>query len=503
MISLRDVLPLKLQRHKHLLAAVLEVFLWLLAAIALLGQADLVLYALVALLAWTGSPLRALQMLLVQFLLLHFNPNLTGWGGSGGIHLITPAGMLIRVMCNPDQRRDFFADPTLAALLASAPLFAGYQFVFSTYPMLSLSKAALFFIYVPLVLYLTKWGFRRDRGRICQWYLGVTIFLVVASVFMLKTPDGYYRNEVGFNGILLHPNALGMILGLGLSYLMVRVWNARKISWPLAVAALVGVVEIYLSQSRGGLLTCLLAVGIALAWKSLAGRNSERIGGRAAVIAAILVVLMVVNFSRVQDAVADFLVKSGDSAAQVGAVFKQSRGAAIDLHMDLFKGKPWTGHGFQIVNAWTNDGFDFVKSDSSGLINESLINYDPLTGKIPISAPVESGFTYTSILAENGIIGGVFIYGVLIMVFIPIFKGPKYPEFVLAIAALLSNLTEATIFSVSGVGGWSWMMIALAYASATVPRNPKSAAKKRHPRRLRKSPRKEEVEAVPKVSPHN
>jgi len=378
--------------------------------------------------------------------------------------------LLTRIMLNGEQRRYFFADQTLALLLfVVAPLFLVLQGLFSTYPALSVCKAALFFIYVTLILFLAKWCFLKQKAKVLQWYLGTVVFLIVSSLGMWATPYAYFRNGAGFNGVLLHPNALGMILGIGLSYLLIRMWVANRIRWAFVLLSALGLVEIYLSQSRGGLFTCLLSVGVYLAWRSVASENAAlRIFQRAGIVGIAGVLVIFVNLDRVQEAAAAFLVKSRGTEASFGDAFDSSRGAAIDLHLELFKAKPWTGHGFQVVNAWTETGFDQFEGEGSGLIDERLIRYDPIVGKIPVSAPVESGFMYTSILAENGILGGILAYGALLLVFVPIFMGPKPPEFVLALAALLANLTEATIFSTSGIGGWVWISIAMAYASATV-----------------------------------
>jgi hypothetical protein len=253
-----------------MLLALLEISLWLVAAIILPGKMDLALYALAAILALVGTPFRALQMLTVQFLLAHFNSPLIGWSDPGGVHLLTPIALLVKVLVNPQQRRYFLADQTLTLLLfVIAPLFLVFQRLSSTYPALSVCKAVLFFVYITLVLFLTKWCFLRQRAQIVQWYLGTVVFLITSSLIVMATSYGYFRNRAGFNGILLHPNALGMILGIGLSYLLIRMWVAHRVRWVFVLLAMAGLAEIYLSQSRGGLFTCLLSVGVYLGWKSV------------------------------------------------------------------------------------------------------------------------------------------------------------------------------------------------------------------------------------------
>ncbi len=453
--------------------SVFELTLWLIAAMALPGQAKLLLYGLAGVMALMGTPFRALQMLMVQLLLAHFNPTLTGYGGSGGIHLLVPVLVLLKMLFVSEYRSAFVAERPLMLVLACAPVFIAFQWSSSTYPILSVSKAVLFFIYVPLSVFLCKWSFRTMRSRVVQWYLGAVVFLIGTNLALLPTPNGYFLNGSGFNGILLHPNALGAFLGIGLAYLLAQLLATRRINGWFAAVGCAGVVELYLTQSRGGLFSCLFALAIYCFVKLSQGSTiSQRILPRVGMVLLAVVALILTNPSAFLERVQSFVGKAQIDETNSKDIFQSARGAAMDLHMDLFREKPWTGHGFQVVNAWTEKGFAVKANDPcGGLIDEAVIKYDPITGKIPISAPVESGFMYTSILAENGIIGGALAYGVLLAILLPILLGPKHPEFVLLIAVLFSNMGEAVLFSPSGIGGWCWLMVGLAYASATSPRD--------------------------------
>lgn len=483
-------LPLSLRRHAALVDAILELSLWLIGAMILPGKGDMLLFAATAGMAALGTPLRGLQMLTVQTLLLHFNPTLVGWEGSGGLHLLLPFILLGKVLINPAQFSFFTRDTTLQALALIAPIFVGYQALFSTFPGLSISKAVLFFVNALVVLFLSKWCFRRNRAQLIQWYLGTVSFLILASLPLLVLPQGFYKNGSGFNGILLHPNALGIVLGVGLAYLLVHAVASRRIVWPMAVLGLVGLIEVYLTQSRGGLFTCVLSLAVFVALKVSTGASTgSRVMKRAGILAVAVIPVLLVSSDAAYEAASGFVTKARTDEVSLTAVFESSRGAAVDLHLDLFKQKPLTGHGFQVVNVWGSEGFIVASSSSNaGLIDERMIQYDPITKKIPISAPVESSFIYTSILAENGILGGLLAYGVILAIAYPILIGPKHGEFHLLVAVLLVNISEATFFSPSGLGGWSWLMLGLAYASATVPRNPGQRQHGNGPRRRARLP---------------
>lgn len=483
-------LPQSLRRHAAMVDAILELTLWLVAAMILPGKADMVLFAAAAGMAAVGTPLRGLQMLTVQTLLLHFNPTLVGWEGSGGLHLLLPFILLGKVLMNPAQFSFFTRDTTLQVIALIAPFFIGYQVLFSTFPGLSISKAVLFFVNALVVLFLSKWCFRRSRAQVIQWYLGAVLFLILASLPLLVLPHGFFKNGAGFNGILLHPNALGIVLGVGLAYLLAHVVASRRISWPMAMLGVIGLIEVYLTQSRGGLFTCVLSLAVFVGLKVASGASSgSRLMQRAGILLVAVIPVLLVTSDAAYEAASGFLTKSRGDEASLTAVFEDSRGAAIDLHLDLFKEKPLTGHGFQVVNAWSSEGFiDASLFSDAGLVNESMIEYDPIMKKIPISAPVESGFMYTSILAENGILGGLLAYGVMLAIAYPILMGPKHGEFHLLVAVLLVNISEATFFSQSGLGGWTWLMLGLAYASATVPPNPKQRRNGIGPRRRSRPP---------------
>jgi len=226
---------------------------------------------------------------------------------------------------------------------------------------------------------------------------------------------------------------------------------------------------IYLSGSRGGLFIVLgsLIIYSLLTMQSVEWRTSRYLLPRITVV-IILGIGAIILSKGLTTRAKEFVIKKQFQETNIKGIFQEARGRAIEIHLDLFKKKPWTGHGFQIVNVWTSDGFsEDVEDLSYGLIEQKLIKYDPVWGVIPITAPVESGFMYTSILAENGILGSWVAYGVIIGLVVVIMrrKGRGH-EMSIAIAFLLSNITEASLFSVSGTGSLGWMLLGLSYAAA-------------------------------------
>lgn len=446
-------------RVGSVVVAAVEPALWLLFAMVAPGEAASVTFFATALLALWGSSLTAVKMLTVQFLLGHFNPALVGDLESGGLHLITPLLLFIKILIMPAGRAQLFQDRALLGFVACGSIAVGLQPHVSAFPALSVLKLIGFLSYATTVIVMTKVAWNRDREAVRRWYVSVVVFLIVGSLFTFGTASAHVRTTTGFNGLLSHPNGFGMVVGIGVAYLIARAWTEPRISWGVAGICVIGLIEVYMTEARGGMLSCLLALGIFFGLQANPTHSHYRRNLQRGIVALMVMVpLLLLNWERSHRTAEHFISKSGRaSVVSFTEAFEASRGAAIDFHFRLIDQKPYFGHGFQVINS----------RSPSGLLEEETVQYDPITGRFPISAAVENGFTYTSTLAENGIIGGLLIYIGLSFVFVPILiKGIHQPEVVLLLGFLLSNTSEATLFSPGGVGGWGWLAVALAYAAA-------------------------------------
>jgi len=412
---------------------------------------------------------------MIQLLIVNTNPNLTGGVGSGvGLHFLTTLIILAKCLAQPSMRTFMLRHSLTRRILMVFPVWILYQILTSTFPAISALKTTTFLSFVIIVLTLTRWSFNRNRFELFRWYIGSTVFIILASAVLLPIEIGYSFEGKLFNGIMNHPNSIGVCIGIGTSYILVIALSRSQVSWELIVIAAIGLIEIYFSSARGGL---VVVIGSVFIYMAIILRSPKLGSGRHLVPRLLMVLVLFggifVQSSSVRDEFLRFFVKMNTQEEETDmlTLFESSRGGGIDVHLNLYKEKPWTGHGFQIVNVWTDNGFDSdTGQEGYGLIQEKFISYDPLFRKVPISAPVESGFMYTSIIAENGILGSLVAYGLIIGLIVGGIRRNGRAEMVLIIGFFVSNLSEATFFSVSGSGGWGWIMLGLGCAAVTKQR---------------------------------
>ncbi|KAA5538901.1 hypothetical protein FYK55_26040 [Roseiconus nitratireducens] len=277
--------------------------------------------------------------------------------------------------------------------------------------------------------------------------------IIFASAPLIFSGLGRTRNATGFNGILSHPNLLGVFLGIALAAMIAHALASHRIErWKLITISL-GLIELYLTEARGGMFSLLLALVVwgGCLFTRFSGR-SARVVGRGIILIAIATPVIIASSSTVQESVSYFVSKSGrTSESGLVANFRKSRGGAIAYHMRSLRRNVAFGRGFQVINS---------RSDAL-----PEVTYDPIWKKIPISASVENGFLYTSIFVELGLIGSIPVFLFFAILIGPVFRRRDDPANVLLIAVLFTNVTEAAFFSPSGVGAWEWQMIALYMAS--------------------------------------
>ena len=432
---------------------------WLLAAMVLPSAAGPVLFLGLTAFAVQGSLLRCLQALTVQFLLLSLNPVVFKSPASGGLHHILPFVVLFRLLTSPDVK---FADQPLRLanfIVCITVLLVSHGMLFSHLPAVSIMKAVLFGTYAATSVLLLSSLPRRYGPQARQWLMITFATLVLFSAPLLFVNAGTTRNATGFNGILSHPNVLGACFAVALSYVVTHVITARRLRFRDSLIIGLALVEMYRSESRGGLLSFVLAVAVWGGFVLLGNdRRSARAGGRLLLLAVVALPILLLFSQRAQSSAAAFISKFGRSEqTSLVRAFQDSRGGAIRFHLQMLNREPYFGHGFQVVDA------------RSGSLTD--IEYDPLTGKIPISASVENGFIYSSLLAELGYLGVWLGYAIPIVLLVICLKHRQHPATVVIYAVLLTNVTEATLFSPSGIGAWNWQFLSLGLAQLLITDN--------------------------------
>lgn len=328
-------------------------------------------------------------------------------------------------------------------------LFAGFAAamarVVSAYPDVSLFKSLAFAAAVLAALLGTEQDIVETR-QLESWLWHLYLAVLSLSVPLVAIHSiGYFRNGTGFQGILNHPQALGVFLGILLPWAALRAAESEATkAWQFGSwgAIAVGAFALLLTQSRTGVLGALGS--IAIVGVSLLLRRPGRLVRPSVVLAGLAFVALVgVKWGSVQR----FLQKR-PSDTPLSDAYQRARGKKMEDSWRDFLRSPIVGNGFGAPSPDV----------------EVIVHYNKLL-HIPVGAPVEKGFAVTALLEDVGVLGAALFLILVVGMHRDVRAGGSLAALGLFWAALLVNLGESTIFAPGGIGILVW--IALGYARAT------------------------------------
>ena len=277
-----------------------------------------------------------------------------------------------------------------------------------------------------------------------SWFAGLFLALLLASIPLVFSPIGFLRNGRSFQGVLNHPQALGIVLAVAVSWFYWRSWSRF---WPRLLGALLtvsGLAMLVASQARTA---ALALVGAALLVLLLLRRTDELAVKRARIFAIFLAVLLsVALLPDVERRISSFATKSQHQIALQEA-FGHSRGVVLERGLRNIREHPFFGIGFGLPS-------------SPLLLNP--VSSDVLD--IPISASSEKGFAAIAVLEETGIVGASLILWVLAATVLPVIRSGVPASAAVLFSSLLVNFGESVLFSFGGMGLFFWLMIGWAGA---------------------------------------
>lgn len=289
-----------------------------------------------------------------------------------------------------------------------------------------------------------------------SWLLTLGVFVLLASVPFYGLEAGYRMNDVGFQGILAHPQTFGPVAASITALLTGLYFFRQRTSWLILLSLGVGWIGVYFSFSRTSLLSLLLAgVGTAIVGLSLKpqtwSRDLTRALRRPAVMAGILAVFVagILQWMPLQSTT-ETVPGVHEEDASLLQVLERSRGSLMDQSIANFWTKPATGIGFGVPSG--PDGF-------AGQLERGALG-------IPLSASVEKGFMPTAVLEETGIIGAILTIVLLLFLVAPVLRHPDPTLFWIMATCLLVNFGEMVFFSIGGLGFFLWFMMSFCYVAA-------------------------------------
>lgn len=255
------------------------------------------------------------------------------------------------------------------------------------------------------------------------------------------TEDG----KMLFTGITIHSQFLGPALAVVGSWGLLDLFFIEKSNSKLHFALLVPLpVMLYMTRSRIGFFTMVVAIAVMLFYCFPRMRISPRLKATATSFFSLVVVVLLVAgvLAELNGGFVSKWVRKTDDVKRddrsMAEAVTESRQGTVNLCMRDFRRNRFLGMGFQVVE-WQRQWY------AEGKINL-------------FSAPVEKGVLPIMILGETGILGE-FFFAVFLLLFFSECDARRYcVSSTLFAVFLATNMAEATFFSPSGGGGFEWMV---------------------------------------------
>jgi O-Antigen ligase len=341
--------------------------------------------------------------------------------------------------------------------VAAMVLLANSVFV-SDLPKVSAFKAISFSLGVLCAIRLGMVAaHRRDELMLFIATSGTTIFL--ASVPLLPFAVGHSVNGSGFNGLLSHPQGLGIFLVMTGSAAFATALKAPRLRRLLITAGLAQWSMIYFTRSRTAFVAICLGGIVYVVEFVVRNERENRLKYFSLPLAILLIaglLLVVVVSPGVRSGVVAFLEKGHDDSFDLFddpeyAVGASSRGSQIADGLELAEEHPLFGAGFG------------VDQDSE---SDMAINGAQWEG-IPLSAPVEQGFLPIATVAQIGFVGSAFVFAFLFYIYR--LARPDSGETAALFAAVVGvNFGEMIFYSTGGWGIVMWVLLLLFASTGAV-----------------------------------
>lgn len=335
--------------------------------------------------------------------------------------------------------------------------FVVHAFIFSPMPDVSILKAMSWALV--MVTLIAAWsGLGPDQSvALERWLMGFLLLIMVSSLpFVLIPSIGYLRNGSGFQGVLNHPQAFGLVMALFGALLFGGLLAQKRPSRNAIALVLVCFGLIMMSKTRTAGLAFVLGTVLGVASLLLLSRTSLKfvapalLSRRVQMLAFGGLVVAITLGSQLKAASSQFLTKGGAAeGASLGELYDDSRGILIVPMLQNIEAQPFTGIGFGVAS---QSYFMQVKRD-------------PMLG-LPISASIEKGVMPLAVLEEVGIPGFILV---CIWIFLLLRRAATGGVATLCVAIvalllLLLNMGESVLFSPGGMG--MLLLIMLAWAAA-------------------------------------
>lgn len=331
-----------------------------------------------------------------------------------------------------------------------------HALLFSAVPDVSMLKGISWTVAVATLL--SAWsGLRGEaRQRLERQIFGGLMLVLLISLPLVFTGLGYLRNGTGFQGVLAHPQAFGPAIALLAAWLASRIVSEPQPPWRLVGIFVIALVAILFSEARtAGLGLAMGLIVAAFAGRILARRRiRDYLPGlrsrRVQFVMGVGLLLVIAAGPFIGDRLGAYVAKRSGSSNVLDA-YDQSRGNKVDVMWQNIREHPLRGIGFGVAS----DPFNME------------VARDPLLG-LPTGASVEKGVVYLAAWEELGLLGFLVVMGWLWLLVRRAARGGMTPLAV-CLTAFAMNFGEATLFSPSGMGMLTLILVTWAATSQRAP----------------------------------
>lgn len=308
----------------------------------------------------------------------------------------------------------------------------------------SLFKLTYFYIVAAAIL-ISYSTLSKTQSDITSWIASFYAAVTILSFPLIFHNYGYFRDGVGFQGLLNHPQEFAIFMAPYVAILAVKAFRSRGKNLLFSALWLSLVLSmLLLSRARTGILAIIL--GLILGYFAYSNKKPLlKTASRViplfsvlVIIATVAIYLIPVNTTQF---LSTFVFKGTDG--DISEAYEASRGFLVLESFNNIISHPIAGIGFGV---------------NLSELRPSEPIYEPLTG-LPISFPTEKPNLIIAVLEESGIIGLAFF-----LIFI--FSLLKYARpngeliiLVLGFTALLTNIGEMTFFSMNSYGLFMWLLL--------------------------------------------
>lgn len=396
------------------------------------------------------SPEWALKSLAASVVVTSLNPALTGESGTAVAVL---KWLLLFVACGRSLISRVEASRTFELLMGSWFLMISYvlinSYFVSLFPAISVLKAVAFSVGVLSCIRLAALTAKRN-AQVVLFVSELGIAVLVTSLPLMAVPRiGHFRNGASFQGILYHPQGLGIFLVMTGAATFA---TASKISRLGRILFFMGMAQwslIWFTKCR----TALVAIALCLIvyFVETLTRKGSTLGIKyifsPSIIMVFMALIIVISLSLSTREAFDSYLRKGKSQSfdpenPELSLRESSRGKQVFDTLGLAEEHPVFGAGFGV----DEDSGLSLEESGGGLFG------------IPLSAPIEQGFLPVASVAQLGLIGSICVLVFLLVVYIC----ARYASgeiSALFVATLGINSGEMVFYSFGGLGCLMWIIL--------------------------------------------